>query len=63
MALGISIVIASIIGIIYGIIKKHKPLTILSVVALIMTIDTDLLCLYILLCGAKVLELVRFKPY
>lgn len=53
MALGISIVIASIIGIIYGIIKKHKPLT----------IDTDLLCLYILLCGAKVLELVRFKPY
>ncbi len=38
MALGISIVIASIIGIIYGIIKKHKPLTILSVVALIMTI-------------------------
>jgi hypothetical protein len=38
MALGISIVISSIIGIIYGMIKKNKPLAIISVVALIMTI-------------------------
>jgi len=38
MALGIFIVIASIIGIIYGIIKKNSPLAILSVVALMMTI-------------------------
>jgi hypothetical protein len=38
MALGITIVIASIIGIIYGINKKNKPLAILSIVALIMTI-------------------------
>lgn len=38
MVFSIYIVIASIIGIIYGIIKKNKPLTILSVVALIMPI-------------------------
>lgn len=38
MAIGISIAIASIIGIIYGIIKKNKPLAILSVAALIMTV-------------------------
>ncbi len=38
MALGISIVIASIIGIINGIIKKNRPLAILSVLVLIMTI-------------------------
>ena len=38
MALGISIVIASIIGIIYGTVKKNRPLAILSVLALIMTI-------------------------
>lgn len=38
MALGILITIASIIGIIYGIIKKNKLLSIFSVLALIMTI-------------------------
>ncbi len=38
MAIGIFITIASIIGIIYGIIKKNKPLTMLSAVALILTI-------------------------
>lgn len=38
MAIGIFITIASIIGVIYGIIKKDKPLAILFVVALIMTI-------------------------
>lgn len=38
MALGILIVIAPIIGVTCGIIKKNKPLTILSVAALIMTI-------------------------
>jgi len=35
MAIGISIAIASIISIIYGIIKKNKPLAILSIVVLI----------------------------
>lgn len=39
MAIGISIVLASIVGIIYGIIKKNKSLSILSVLALIMTIS------------------------
>ena len=38
MALGILIVIASIIGITFGVIKKNKPLTRLSVVAQILTI-------------------------
>jgi phosphate starvation-inducible membrane PsiE len=38
MAVGIFIAIASIVGIIYGIIKKNKPLVILSVAALMMTI-------------------------
>ncbi len=38
MALGIAIAIASIIGIIYGIINKNKPLGIVSVIALIMII-------------------------
>lgn len=38
MALGIFIVLASIIGIIYGIFKKNRPLAILSALALIMTI-------------------------
>lgn len=38
MSLSISIVIASVIGIIYGIIKKIRPLAILSVLALLMTI-------------------------
>ena len=38
MAIGIFITIASIIGIIYGIIKKNKPIGVLSVVALTMTV-------------------------
>ncbi|MGI6728263.1 MAG: hypothetical protein ACOX4P_06925 [Anaerovoracaceae bacterium] len=38
MAFGIFIAVASIIGIIYGKIKKNKPLAILSVVALMMII-------------------------
>lgn len=38
MALGIALVIASVIGIIYGIINKNKPLSIISVIVLIMTI-------------------------
>lgn len=38
MAIGISITIASIIGIIYGFIKKNKLLAILSIIALILTI-------------------------
>ncbi len=40
MALGIFMTAASIIGVIYGIIKKSKPLAILSVVTLVMTIAT-----------------------
>ena len=38
MAIGISITVASIMGIIYGIIKKNKPIGILSVAALMMTV-------------------------
>lgn len=38
MAFGIFIAVASIIGIIYGKIKKNKPLAILSVVVLMMVI-------------------------
>jgi len=38
MAIGITIAVASIIGIIYGIRMKKKPLAILSGVALILTI-------------------------
>lgn len=38
MAFGIAIVIASVIGITYGIVKKRKMLAIFSIVALIMTI-------------------------
>jgi C4-dicarboxylate transporter len=38
MVLGILIVIVSTIGITYGIIKRNKPLAIISVLALIMTI-------------------------
>lgn len=38
MVFGILVVIASIIGIIYGIIKKKKPIIIFSAIALILTI-------------------------
>lgn len=38
MALGIALAIASIIGIIYGITNKNKPLGIISVIVLIMII-------------------------
>lgn len=38
MALGISVVIASIIGIIYGVTNKKKSAIILSAIALILTI-------------------------
>lgn len=35
MALGIILIVASLIGLIYGIVKKNKSVTILSVIALI----------------------------
>ncbi len=38
MALGIALAIAAIVGIIYGIITKNKPLGIVSVIILIMII-------------------------
>ena len=38
MAFGIALTIATIIGIIYGIINKNKPLGIVSVIVLIMII-------------------------
>ncbi len=38
MVLGIALTIASIIGIIYGIKNKNKPLSIFSVIVLIMII-------------------------
>jgi phosphate starvation-inducible membrane PsiE len=38
MAFGIALAIAAIIGIIYGIINKNKPLGIVSVIILIMII-------------------------
>jgi len=38
MALGIALAIASIIGIIYGITNKNKPLGIISVIVLVMII-------------------------
>ena len=38
MAFGIALAIAAIIGIIYGIINKNKPLGIVSVIMLIMII-------------------------
>lgn len=38
MALGITLAILAIIGIIYGIIKKNKPLGIVSLIVLIMII-------------------------
>jgi len=38
MALGIALALAAIIGIIYGIINKNKPLGIVSVIVLIMII-------------------------
>lgn len=38
MALGIALAIASIIGIIYGITNKNKPLGIVSVIVLVMII-------------------------
>jgi uncharacterized membrane protein YfcA len=36
MVLGIALAVASVIGIIYGIINKNKPLEIVSVIVLIM---------------------------
>lgn len=38
MALGITLAISAIIGITYGIIKKNKPLGIVSLIVLIMII-------------------------
>ncbi len=35
MALGIALAIASVIGIVYGILRKNKPLAIVSAIALV----------------------------
>ncbi len=38
MAVGIALALAAMVGIIYGIIKKNKPIALLSAVALFMVI-------------------------
>ena len=39
MAFGILLLILSVLGIIYGIIKKNRPLVVISVLVLIITIS------------------------